>query len=741
MNRTARRQAALLAAFAIWLAFAEAARSASSTAWSAIKVPGAWETNAPTLAGGYDGFAWYRTRLKPHDSFFTKHERDLFAESVTLTIRDFSDAHEVFVNGTRIGGGGKFPPDFESGRAGNHRHKVPPGLLRKGEWNEIAIRAYNQSGPGGFLGEAPFIMDYFNECVLEGIWELRLGDDRSWLGGSLTNKPLISAFDQYHESNRILGEAAEFVHGEKLSPEESFARFETHEDFRIEQLLAEPLVAQPVHLSFDARGRLWVAQYRQYPYPAGLKPLSRDKYYRTHFDKVPPPPPNHDRGRDMISIHEDTDGDGVFDRHKVFLDGLNMANAALPGRGGVWVLHTPYLLFYPDANGDDVPDGPPVVHLAGFGLEDTHSVANGLVWGMDGWIYGGQGSTTTSHIVRPGIDESRAGFQPASDLQIANTQNAVAGKMPALPSPGVYFEGCMVWRYHPETRAYEIFAEGGGNTFGLEVDAEGRLYSGHNGGTTRGFHFVQGGYYLKQDKDPGKFGPPRNPYTFGELPMLKSAQPIQRFSHLFAMGEGTALPSEFAGALFSVDPLHSAVIASTRKSAGATFETSDMGIVLTNRDSGFRPVYIVNAPDGSLFIADFYEHYIAHGQHYQSQLDPTTGRIYRLRGKESVLEKDVNLARKNADELLALLSHPNKWHRQTAARILGERTTPAIEEKLRALLASPSAPQCVNKMDCIDPSRCPAKSKNFPTMDNAMITILIVIVAAMLFGLSWQKQE
>src|SRR5690606_537821 len=182
------------------------------------------------------------------------------------------------------------------------------------------------------------------------------------------------------------------------------AKMKAADDLVVDLMLSEPLVAQPTHFSFDARGRLWVSQYRQYPYPAGLKMISRDRYYRSHYDKTPPPPPHHDRGRDVISIHEDTDGDGKYDRHKVFQDGLNMANAAIRGRGGVWVMHTPYLLFYADKDFDDVPDGPPEVHLEGFGLEDTHSVANGLVWGMDGWLYGAQGSTTSCHVRRPGLD-------------------------------------------------------------------------------------------------------------------------------------------------------------------------------------------------------------------------------------------------------------------------------------------------------------------------------------------------
>src|SRR5215210_3832304 len=146
--------------------------------------------------------------------------------------------------------------------------------------------------------------------------------------------------------------------GRRLDPAASLATMKPADDLAVELVLSEPLVAQPTHLSFDERGRMWVAQYRQYPYPAGLKMVSRDKYYRARFDHVPPPPPNHHRGRDVVSVHEDTDGDGSFDKHKVVLGGLNMANACLRGRGGegsapdgIWVMHTPYLLFYPDADG------------------------------------------------------------------------------------------------------------------------------------------------------------------------------------------------------------------------------------------------------------------------------------------------------------------------------------------------------------------------------------------------------
>src|SRR5262245_26059767 len=112
-----------------------------------------------------------------------------------------------------------------------------------------------------------------------------------------------------------------------LPPAVALKHFQVAPDLEWEQVLAEPVVRQPVSVSFDERGRLWVVQYLQYPHPAGLKMLSRDKYWRAVYDKVPPPPPHHFRGKDKITIHEDTNGDGVFDRHTTFLDGLNIVTA------------------------------------------------------------------------------------------------------------------------------------------------------------------------------------------------------------------------------------------------------------------------------------------------------------------------------------------------------------------------------------------------------------------------------
>ena len=630
--------------------------SAWPQTWKPVTVPGADVAQRPT------GIGWYRCWVKVPDNWATLGGRDLWVESVTLTIDSSHTAHEAYLNGKRLGGSGTFPPDAAAGDGLAKRYKVPPGSLAKGKWNELSIKVFNRDGTSRFRGSGPSIQGYFLECFFSGEWEYR-GNAEPALGQALAAKPSRAAYDQFHEASRVLFEAQKLVHGERLSPAESLKKFELAQGLVVETVLHEPLVAQPTHLSFDARGRLWVSHYVQYPYPAGLRQISRDKYYRAKYDRQPKPPPHHTPGRSRITIHEDTDSDGTYDTHKVFVDKLSLANAALPGHDGTWVMHTPHLLFYPDKNGDDIPDGDPEVHLAGFGFEDTHSVANGIAWGPDGWLYGAQGSTVSCRVTRPGIDPPGA--------------------------PGQYFEGCMVWRYNPDTREFEIFAEGGGNVFGLEFDTAGRLFSGHNGGGTRGFHYVQNGFYLKQGKSPGKFGPPDNPFSFGELPMMPGGN-IPRFSHNVIAINGSAMPDDWQGKLLGADPLHRHLVLSERSERGASFTTRDLAFPVKNSDVAFRPVYMVNAPDGSVFIADFYERYIAHGQHYQSQIDPTSGRIYRLSAKGKQRDNDTRLDKKTDDQLRKLLGHPNKWHRQTAVRLLGQRADAAAHVALRKQIGTES---------------------------------------------------
>jgi putative heme-binding domain-containing protein len=440
---------------------------------------------------------------------------------------------------------------------------------------------------------------------------------------------------------------------EKLRPADAAKTFKTPADLTFEQVLAEPIVRQPISMSFDERGRLWVVQYIQYPHPAGLSVLSRDIFWRVVYDKVPPPPPHHFPGKDRITIHEDTDGDGVFDKHTVFVDGLNIVTSTVRGRGGLWVLNPPYLLFYPTDAAGDRPVGDPIVHLQGFGMEDTHSCANSLRWGPDGWLYGAHGSTVSASVTQPGDT-----------------------------SPPVRMVGQHIWRYHPEKKRFEIFAEGGGNAFGVEIDSQGRVYSGHNGGDTRGFHYVQGGAYRKGFE---KHGVLANPYSFGFFEPMKHNK-AQRFSHTFVINEAPGLPGKYRGKLFAVEPLQGRVMMSEMKPDRSSLETHDIEPVVTTTDTWFRPVDIKPAPDGSLCVADFYEAKIAHLGHNDGVIDRDTGRIYRLRARDAQFSKPVDLGKKTSAELVELLRTDNRWVRQLANRLLGDRKDPLVFAPLRRML-------------------------------------------------------
>src|SRR6266536_239756 len=144
-----------------------------------------------------------------------------------------------------------------------------------------------------------------------------------------------------------------------LSPQEAVKHMKVADGFAVKLVASEPEIRQPLSLSFDSRGRMWVIQYLQYPAPAGLKPVSVDQYLRTKYDRVPEPPPRGPKGADRITICEDTDGDGRCDRFKDFVSGLNLASGMAIGYEGVFVAQPPYLLFYPDRNHDDIPDGDP----------------------------------------------------------------------------------------------------------------------------------------------------------------------------------------------------------------------------------------------------------------------------------------------------------------------------------------------------------------------------------------------
>lgn len=476
-----------------------------------------------------------------------------------------------------------------------------------------------------------------------------------------TSTPTVAANEEVAEFMRRFSPRGVMSDGSQPTPAlESLGQFRIAPGLRMELVGAEPGITQPLFLSWDSRGRLWVVQYRQYQFPAGIKIVRYDQHLRAVFDRVPEPPPVGPKGEDVITLLTDSDGDGIYDHQQNVILGLNIATAVQHGAGGIWVLNPPYLLFYPDADGDGLPDASPQVRLSGFGLQDTHSVANSMLFGPDGWLYGANGSTTS-------------------------------GSVSSAASKGVAFEGQCIWRYHPKTHVFEIYAEGGGNTFSLEIDSLGRVFSGTNHGGTRGLYYPQGSYATK---NWGKHGPLSNPYALGYFEHMKSEGDDRRFPQAFCIYEGGLLPSDFNGTIIAPNSLHNLVWNSQMFADGSGFRTRDRQNLLETPDRWFRPVYAGVGPEGAVYIADWYDTRLSH----VSPLDDwhkTSGRIYRLVPEDfSPPSRTLDLTQFNSPALVSLLSSsPNKWIRQRAVLELCWREETGV---------IPSLIQLVEEQGCLE---------------------------------------
>ncbi len=228
----------------------------------------------------------------------------------------------------------------------------------------------------------------------------------------------------------IVAQDTEKTPGAPMPAEEAARAAVLPPGFSMEMFAAEPLIRQPVAMSFDARGRLWVAEND------------------TYADQTPANDKGFDLSvKDRIVVLEDTDLDGRADRRTVFHDQFQRLGSILPGLGGLWVLAAPELLFIPDADGDLKPDGPAIVKLEGWSTQARHNFVNGLKWGPDGWLYGRNGILGKSVVGAPGTsDDARVHMGPG------------------------------IWRFHPTRNVFEIFCEGTTNPWGHDWDQHGHLF-------------------------------------------------------------------------------------------------------------------------------------------------------------------------------------------------------------------------------------------------------------------------
>jgi putative membrane-bound dehydrogenase-like protein len=413
------------------------------------------------------------------------------------------------------------------------------------------------------------------------------------------------------------------------------------EGFRVTLFAGEPDVAQPIALALDDRGRLWVAECYSYP-----DWLAEGK-----------------EGRDRILIFEDSDGDGRFDARRVFWDRAANLSGLEIGFGGVWLCSTPNLLFLPDRDGDDLPDGPPEALLDGFSLEAKHNVFNGLTWGPDGWLYGMNGILATARVGRPGTPD-------AERVRI----------------------NCGVWRYHPLRRTFEVVAHGTTNPWGMDFNEHGQLFI-TNCVIPHLWHVVPGAHFQRM------FGEDFNPHLYELMgtcadhlhwaggPWQDSRGGVGQHgaaggghAHSGAMIYlGDNWPERYRGTLFTCNIHGNRVNNDLLERRGSGYLARHGKDFLLANDSWFRGLALTYGPDGGVYLCDWTDSGECHDY---DQVDRSNGRIYKIVYGEPPRAR-VDLGKLPDEELVKLQSHRNEWFARHARRLLQERA--AAGRDLRAV--------------------------------------------------------
>jgi putative membrane-bound dehydrogenase-like protein len=450
--------------------------------------------------------------------------------------------------------------------------------------------------------------------------------------------------------------------------------FRVHSGFHLELVASEPLVTDPVSVCFDADGRLYVVEMRGYPYP----------------ERTP---------SGNVSLLEDPDGDGVFDKSTIFVEGLSWPTAVVPYDGGVFVAVAPDILYAKDLDGDGKADVKKVM-FTGFGTQNVQGLVNGLVWGIDGWICGSSGGNggDVKNLTRP---DAKPVIVRGRDF-----------------------------RFKPDGSAFEPIS--GGGQFGHSFDDWGHRFVCNNSENIRQVLLPA----RELDRNPalavsavtpdialdGGAGPVyrisapepwrvvRTRQRLADPAFANRLAPTEKFAFGFftsATGvtiyRGSAFPAEYRGNAFIGDVGGNLVHRKTLNRNGSLFsaQRSDKNVeFIASTDNWFRPVNFANTPDGTLLILDMYRETIEHPasipEPIKKHLDLTSGRdrgrIYRLAPDGFKPRPKPALSGAKTTELVGLLAHADGWWRETAQRLLIERNDPAAVPALREMLGESARP-------------------------------------------------
>lgn len=423
-----------------------------------------------------------------------------------------------------------------------------------------------------------------------------------------------------------------------LKPDETVAKFKVAPEFEVKLFAGEPDVVNPVAFSIDEKGRVWCLECFEYP-------------SRTPKGKAP---------RDRIVILEDTDGDGKCDKRTVFAEGkdfpvpeerkkaglgaFDLATGLEVGNGGVYLGAAPYLWFI--ENKGDKPGKFETV-LKGFGSEDTHETLNTFQWGPDGWLYGMHGVFTNS-------------------------------KVQSLDGPETRMNAA-VWRMHPKTKKFEIFAEGTSNPWGLDWrNTDGQFILAccvipHL------YHIVPGGIYQRQA------GASFNPYAYGYIKEI--------CDHTFHKESGWAhaglisldvphMPEKYRNSVIFGSIHGCSIKQNILKPNGSSYTASRGDDFLVSGDKNFRPINMKWGPNGDIYLIDWHDQMPCH-QARPDEWDYDRGRVYRIQLKDRKAKKAEDLGKLTTAELIdgPITTAENPYLYRTALRLLSERQASVTEKE------------------------------------------------------------
>lgn len=421
-----------------------------------------------------------------------------------------------------------------------------------------------------------------------------------------------------------------------LAPAESLKHLVVPQGFHAELFVAEPqLGGKPLAMTWDERGRLWVAE--TYDYPNALQPPGK--------------------GRDRIRICEDTDGDWVADRFTVFAEGLSIPSSMAFHRGGLIVQNGTETLYLRDSDGDDRADVRRVL-ISNWSMGDTHGGVSNFQYGLDNWIWAMQGYNNSQPMLNGRHQQAfRMGF----------------------------------FRFRPDGSELEFMRSTNNNTWGLGISEEGIIFGSMANRNPSVYLPIANRYYerVRGWKPSLTLGTIADTFLF--KPITDNVRQVDQFGG-YTAGAGHALytarryPQAYWNRTAFVNgPTGHLVGTFVLRPRGSDFRSTSPFNLVASDDEWSAPIMSEVGPDGNVWVLDWYNYIVQHnptphgfergkGNAYATDLrDKKHGRIYRIVYDSDQPPQSYSLRGATPQKLVTTLGHPTRLWRRQAQRLLVER--------------------------------------------------------------------